>query len=78
MALAPVALDDWSVQYGLQTGSIGTDASLVTPLRGTLPAGAYLLVQEASGGTGGAALPVPALVDPTPIAMSATGARWRS
>ena len=73
--VAPVALDDWSVQYGLQTGSIGTDATLVTPLRGTLPAGAYLLVQEASGGTSGAALPVPALVDPTPIAMSATGGK---
>ena len=70
-----VALDGWSVQYGPQTGDIGTDDGLVTPLTGTLPAGAYLLVQGASGGSGGAALPKPAMVDPTPIAMSLTGGK---
>ncbi len=49
----PVSLDGLSVQYASATGYTWS----VTPLAGTIPAGGYLLVREASGGSGGALLP---------------------
>jgi hypothetical protein len=50
----PVSLAGMSVQYLGATGYWG-----VTPLSGTLAAGAHLLVQEAGGASGGAPLPAP-------------------
>jgi predicted extracellular nuclease len=52
---APVSLGGWSVQYASATGA----AWQVTNLSGTLGPGQYYLVQEASGGSVGAALPTP-------------------
>src|SRR4051794_27144253 len=69
------SIDGWSVQYGVQTGDIGTTDDLVTPLTGTLQAGAYLLIEGASGGPSGAELPKPNVIDATPIAMSLTGGK---
>jgi hypothetical protein len=51
---SPVNVTGWSVQYAAPTGS----AWSVTVLSGTIPASGYFLVQEASGGGSGAALPL--------------------
>jgi hypothetical protein len=51
-----VNLSGWSVQYQAATG---TAAWTVTSLSGIVPAGGYILVQEASGGATGSALPAP-------------------
>src|SRR5262245_5424469 len=51
----PVDLTGWSVQYASSSGTTWQ----VTPISGTLAPGQYYLVQEASGGTAGSALPVP-------------------
>jgi predicted extracellular nuclease len=48
-------LTGWSVQYAPATGATWE----VTPLSGTLAAGRYYLVQQASGGANGANLPTP-------------------
>jgi hypothetical protein len=52
-----VNLTGWSVQYGSATGTTWTNK---TNLSGTIPAYGYFLIQEASGGTNGIALPVTA------------------
>ncbi|MCI0663334.1 MAG: lamin tail domain-containing protein, partial [Acidobacteria bacterium] len=51
----PVDLTGWSVQYASSAGTTW----MVTPISGTLAPGQYYLVQEASGGTAGSALPAP-------------------
>jgi hypothetical protein len=51
----PVSLSGLSLQHASATGT----AWSVTPLSGTLPPGAYFLVQEAGGTLGGAPLPTP-------------------
>jgi uncharacterized protein len=50
-----VAIDGWTVQYASATGT----AWQTTVLAGTVPAGGRYLVQLASGGTNGSALPTP-------------------
>ena len=50
---APVSIAGWSVQYASAAGTTWA----VTPLNGTIPAGGYYLIQEASGGTAGSLLP---------------------
>ncbi len=75
---APVSLAGWSLQYASATGtgSLGANASQLTELPAvTLQPGQYFLVQEASGGTVGAALSSPDLIDSTPINMSATAGK---
>jgi len=52
-----VNVTGWSVQYGSSTGIVGQNASFVTALNGTIPAGAYFLVHEASNGAIGTLLP---------------------
>jgi hypothetical protein len=67
-----------SVQYtsATGTGNFGSATNLLTELPNTsLAPGQYLLVQEASGGTVGAPLPVADVTDSTPINMSATGGK---
>jgi len=49
----PVDISGWTVQYATATGSTWQ----TTALSGTVPAGRYYLVQLASGGSTGAALP---------------------
>src|SRR5207302_8188338 len=74
-----VDLSGWSVQYtsAAGTGNFGSATNLITPLRSglLLSPGQYVLVQEASGGATGAALPGPFETDTTPINMSATGGK---
>jgi uncharacterized protein len=74
---SPVDLTGYSLQYTSATGTglLGSATNLLTELPATiLSPGHYFLVQE-SGGTTGAALPTPDLVDATPINMSATGGK---
>ncbi len=57
----PVNLNGWSVQYASATGTNW----LVTPLSNfTLQPGQYYLIQYASGGASGGALPTPDLIAP--------------
>lgn len=57
----PVNLSGWSTQYASAAGS----EWLVTPLSNvTLQPGQYYLIQYASGGSNGAALPTPDLIAP--------------
>jgi uncharacterized protein len=51
-----VSLSGWSIQYA---SSAGTSWSNTTPLTGSIPAGGFLLIQLASGGANGVALPAP-------------------
>jgi Big-like domain-containing protein/lamin tail-like protein len=55
---SPVDLAGWSVQYASATG---TTWSGKTDLSGTVPAGRYFLVEEATGGAHGSPLPTPDL-----------------
>jgi len=73
----PVALDGWSLQYtsATGTGNLGATTTQLTGLTGTIGPGKYLLVQEASTAAVGSPLPTPDIVDPTPIAMGATGGK---
>jgi hypothetical protein len=50
---SPVAVDGWTLQYASAAGT----SWQATALSGTIPAGGRYLVQLASGGTNGAALP---------------------
>ena len=67
---SPINLAGWSVQYASATASTWS----VTPLSSiTLNPGQYYLVQEASGGSNGVALPTPDAVGT--IAMAATAGK---
>jgi predicted extracellular nuclease len=73
-----VSLEGWSVQYASATGTgnLGATATQLTELTGTIPPGGYFLVQEGSvASPNGVALPTPDLIDPAPIAMSATAGK---
>ena len=63
-----VPLSGLSLQYASATGTgaFGANATALTPLTGTLAAGHYILVREASGGTAGAPLDGVDIDDPTP------------
>lgn len=52
---APVNITGWSVQYASSTGSSWQK----TDLTGTIAAGQYFLIQQASGGANGSPLPTP-------------------
>lgn len=65
---APVSVDGWSVQYRSGTGTAA--ATSVTPLVGTVPAGGYYLVQQATGTGGTLDLPTPNVTGT--VAMSGT------
>ncbi len=73
----PVSLNGWSIQYASATGTgnFGASSTQLTELPNvTLQPGQYYLIQQA-GGSAGAALPTPDLVDPTPIAMAAAAGK---
>jgi hypothetical protein len=67
--IAPVDLTGWSLQYAASTGTTWQK----TDLTGTLQPGQYLLIQQASGGANGAALPTPDVTGT--IAMAATAGK---
>jgi uncharacterized protein len=72
------SLAGWSVQYASATGTgnFGANSGQITELPNvSLAPGQYYLIQEASGGTNGVALPAPDLVDATPINMGATAGK---
>jgi predicted extracellular nuclease len=71
---SPVALSNYSLQYASATGTgnFGANSGQLTELPGgVLLPGQRWLVQEATGGANGDALPSPDLVDSTPINMAA-------
>jgi predicted extracellular nuclease len=61
-----VDVDGWTVQYGSATGTTWQ----VTALAGSIVPGRHYLVQLASGGTVGAALPVPDATGTSNLAVS--------
>src|SRR5579862_1790157 len=61
-----VSVAGWALQYGSATGT--TWAS--TALDGSIPAGGHYLVQLASGGSNGAALPAPDATGTSNLAVS--------
>ena len=63
---APVSVEGMSIQY--RSSGSSAAATGVTPLTGTVPAGGYLLVQQAKGAGGTTPLPTPDVVGN--IAMS--------
>lgn len=71
VASSPVDLSGWSVQYA-SSGSTNTSSWAVTPLTGTLPPGASLVVGQATG-TGGTT-DVPVDIDGS-IAMSGSAGK---
>ncbi|MDH4117763.1 MAG: ExeM/NucH family extracellular endonuclease, partial [Acidimicrobiia bacterium] len=72
-----VSLAGWSVQYASATGTgnFGAADNQITLLSGSLAPGQYTLVQEASGGANGSALPTPDVTDLGPINMSGTAGK---
>lgn len=66
---ADVPLTGWSVQYA----PAGSSTWQVTPLSGTIPAGTFFLIHEASGGGNGVPLPMADTVGT--IIMSATAGK---
>ncbi|HYX12480.1 MAG TPA: Ig-like domain-containing protein, partial [Candidatus Acidoferrum sp.] len=72
------SIDGWSIQYASATGTgnFGATTAQITPLPAiNVPAGGYVLVQEASAGAVGVPLPTPDVTDATPINMAATGGK---
>jgi uncharacterized protein len=61
-----VALDGWTLQYASAAGT----SWQATPLTGTIPAGGSYLVQLASGGANGAALPPPDAIGTSNLAVT--------
>ena len=73
-----VSLNGLSVQYASATGTgnFGFNSTALSVLPNVLlQPWEYFLIQEAQGVGGTTALPTPDFIDPTPIAMSATGAK---
>ena len=64
---APVNLTGWSVQYGSGSGSTWQK----TDLTGTIAPGQYFLIQQASGGANGVALPAPDVTGTITLAATA-------
>ena len=61
-----VAIDGWTLQYATAAGTSWQS----TPLSGSIPAGGRYLVQLASGGTNGTALPTPDATGASNLAVS--------
>jgi hypothetical protein len=61
-----VAVDGWTLQYASASGTTWQS----TALSGSIPAGGRFLVQLASGGTNGAALPAPDATGTTNLAVT--------
>jgi hypothetical protein len=61
-----VAIDGWTLQYATAAGTSWQS----TPLAGSVPAGGHYLIQLASGGTNGAALPTPDATGTSNLAVS--------
>lgn len=75
---SPASLDGKSLQYASATGTgnFGSTSTQVTELPNlSVPAGGYVLVQEATNAAVGAPLPTADVVDPTPISMSGTAGK---
>ena len=73
-----VSLAGMSVQYASATGTgnLGANSGQLTELPAvTLQPGQYFLIQQASNAAVGAPLPLPDVVDATPIAMSGSAGK---
>jgi hypothetical protein len=74
----PVDLAGLSIQYAsaLGTGNFGASSVQLTELAGTIQPHRYFLIQEASGGSAGVALPTPDQADTaSPINMAAASGK---
>jgi predicted extracellular nuclease len=74
----PISLTGWSIQYtsATGTGNFGASSTQLTELPNvSLAPGQYYLIQQAAGAGSGVSLPMPDLIDPTPIAMSASAGK---
>jgi len=69
---APVDIGGWSVQYASAAGTTWNNLTAL-PTGTTLQPGQYLLIQEASGGANGSALPTPDVIGA--INMSGTAGK---
>jgi DNA/RNA endonuclease G (NUC1) len=67
---APVSIAGWSVQYASAAGAFSSGSNTPTVLSGSIPAGGYVLIQEAKGSGGTVDLPTPDFIASIP--MSAT------
>lgn len=67
ISTAAVAVGGWSVQYTSATGS-GTWQLTPIPAGTTIPAGGYLLIQQAQGASGSVSLPTPDVIGTIPMA----------
>jgi len=67
---APVSINNWSVQYASAAGAFSSGSNTPTVLSGSIPAGGYVLIQEAKGSGGTVDLPTPDFTGAIP--MSAT------
>ncbi|MEP6676297.1 MAG: lamin tail domain-containing protein, partial [Ferruginibacter sp.] len=67
---APVTMTSWSIQYAATAGNFNLSVSV----SGTIPAGKYFLVQLATGGAVGSALPAP---DATNLAINMSAANGK-
>jgi hypothetical protein len=65
-AATAVSISGWTLQYASATGTVWAS----TALSGSVPAGGHYLVQLASGGTNGSALPTPDASGTSNLAMS--------
>jgi DNA/RNA endonuclease G (NUC1) len=67
---ATVSIAGWSVQYASAAGAFSSGSNVPTVLSGSIPAGGYILIQEAKGSGGTVDLPAPDFIAAIP--MSAT------
>lgn len=67
---APVSIAGWSVQYGSAVGAFSSGSNVPTVLSGTIPAGGYVLIQEAKGSGGTLDLPTPDFTGAIPMSAS--------
>jgi Lamin Tail Domain len=70
-------ISGFSLQYGSSTGNFGNSATQIYtfPAATTIPAGAYLLIQLGTAGTGGAVLPVTPDFSSTNLSMGAASGK---
>lgn len=73
----PVSLAGWSLQYASAIGNdnFGASATQITELAGTLAPGQYLLIEQARGAGGTLPLPLPDVIDASPINLSPTSGK---
>jgi endonuclease G len=73
---APVSIAGWSVQYASAAGAFSSGSNTPTVLSGSIPAGGYVLIQEAKGTGGTVDLPVADFTGAIPMSASDGKVAW--